>query len=47
MCVSPEQQKQKDDARREAIEYTQNVNATGQKSAEKEYDDASNQINNE
>lgn len=47
MCISAEQQRQKDEARKQAIEKTMNVNATGQKSSLKEYDDFSNQINNE
>lgn len=47
MSISPEQQRQKDEARRESMEKTMNVNATGEKSSLKEYDDYSNQINDE
>lgn len=47
MCISPEQQRQKDEARREAMEKTMNVNAVGEKTSLKEYDDYSKQINNE
>jgi hypothetical protein len=47
MCISPEQQRQKDEARRESIEKTMNVNAAGEKTSLKEYDNYSNQINDE
>jgi hypothetical protein len=47
MCISPEQVRQKEAARRESEEKTYNVNAAGEKSSLKEYDDFSNQINNE
>lgn len=46
-CISPEQQRQKDEARRESLEKSVNVNAAGEKSSLKEYDDSSNQIDNE
>jgi hypothetical protein len=46
MAISPEQQRQKDEARREAIEKTYNVCANGEKKAS-EYDNDANQINNE
>jgi len=46
-CISPDQQRQKDEARRESLEKTMNVNAAGDKVPLKEYDDFSNQINNE
>jgi hypothetical protein len=46
-CISPEQQRQKDQAKREAIANTMNVNATGEKTSLREYDDFSNQINDE
>ena len=46
-CISPEQQRQKDEARREAMEKTYNVNAAGEKVPLKQYDEFSNQINNE
>jgi len=46
-CISPEQQRQKDAAKRESEEKTFNVNAAGEKTSLKEYDDFSNQINNE
>lgn len=46
MCISPEQQRQKDEARKESMEKTMDVCADGQKN-KSEYDAASNQINNE
>ncbi len=46
-CISPEQQRQKDEAYRESMDKTMNVNAAGDKTPLKEYDDFSNQINNE
>jgi len=46
MSISAEQQRQKDEARRESIEKTYNVCATGEKKAS-EYSESSNQINNE
>jgi hypothetical protein len=47
MSISPEQQRQKDEARRESIEKSYNVCATGEKREYKEYSDSPNQINNE
>ena len=47
MCMSAEQQRQKDEALRESMEKTMNVNATGEKTALRQYDEFSNQINNE
>jgi len=47
MTISPDQQRQKDEAKRESIEKTYNVCATGEKKEYKEYDDFGNQINNE
>jgi hypothetical protein len=47
MCISPEQQRQKDEARREAMEKTYDVNAAGEKAPQKRYSDSPNQINNE
>jgi hypothetical protein len=46
MCISPEQIRQKEEARRESIEKSYNVCATGEKNAG-EYDAFSNQINDE
>lgn len=46
MCISPEQQRQKDEARRESIEKTYNVCTDGEKKSS-EYSEFSNQINNE
>jgi len=46
-CMSPEQKRKMEEARREAIDKTYNVNATGEKTSEKEYDNYPNQINNE
>lgn len=45
--MSPEQKRQMEEARREAIEKTYNVCADGEKHKEDEYDKFSNQINNE
>lgn len=45
--ISESQKRQKEEARRESIEKTYNVCATGEKRAQKEYDNSSNQINNE
>ena len=47
MCMSPEQKRKIEEARRESMEKTMNVNATGEKTSLKQYDDFSNQINNE
>ena len=47
MTMSPEQKRQIEEARRESIEKTYNVCATGEKREYKEYDDFGNQINNE
>jgi hypothetical protein len=47
MCESAEQRRKKEEARREAIETTHNVNATGEKTSLREFDQFSNQINNE
>lgn len=44
--ISPDQQRQKDEARKESIEKSYNVCATGEKKAS-EYDEFANQINNE
>lgn len=46
MSISPEQQRQKDAAKRESEEKTYNVCANGEKK-KSEYDEFSNQINNE
>ena len=46
-CISPEQQRQKDEAKRESEEKTYGVNAAGDKGSLKQYDDFSNQIDNE
>lgn len=46
-CISPEQQRQKDEAKRESIEKSYDVNATGNKSSMKEFDSSSNVINDE
>ena len=45
--MSPEQRRQIEEARREAIEKTYNVCATGEKKEYKEFDNYGNQINNE
>lgn len=45
--MSPEQARKKEEARQESMEKTMNVNATGEKTSGKMYDDFSNQINNE
>lgn len=45
--MSPEQKRQKDEARRESIENTENVCATGEKKEYREYDEFPNQINNQ
>lgn len=45
--MSPEQKRQMEEARRESIEKTYNVCATGEKKEYKEYDSFGNQINNE
>lgn len=47
MCMSPEQRRQIDAARREAIEKTYNVCADGEKRATGEYGPSSNDVNNE
>jgi hypothetical protein len=47
MCMSPEQKRQIEEARRESIEKTYNVNAAGEKTSLKEFDKFSNQVNNE
>ena len=47
ILMNENQRKQIEEARREAIEKTYNVNATGEKSSLKEFDDFSNQINDE
>lgn len=47
MCISPEQQRQKDQAYRESMEKTMNVNAAGDKVPLNQYSASSNQINNE
>lgn len=47
MTISPEQQRKKDEAKRQAEECTYNVCATGEKREYKEYSDSPNQINNE
>ena len=48
MTMSPEQRRQIEEARREAIEKTYNVCADGEKHSGKgEYDASSNQINDE
>lgn len=46
-CMSPEQKRQMEEARRESEEKTMGVNAAGEKTALNEYDSSSNQINNE
>jgi hypothetical protein len=45
--MSPEQQRKKDEARREAEQNTYDVCATGEKKKYTEYSDSPNQINNE
>jgi hypothetical protein len=45
-CISPEQQRQKDEAKRESIEKSYNVCATGEKKAS-DYDEFANLVNNE
>jgi len=45
--MSENQKKQLEDARKAAIENTDGICATGEKSPLKEFDDFSNQINNE
>lgn len=47
MCMSENQKHQMEEARREAIEKTYNVNATGEKMNAKMYDEFPNEINNE
>ena len=47
MCISANQLKKKEMARREAIENTMDVCATGEKHKYNEYDNYGNQINNE
>ncbi len=44
--MSPEQQRQKDEALRESLEKTMNVNAAGEKVPLNQYSESSNQINN-
>lgn len=44
--MSPEQERKKEEARREAIQNTYNVCATGEKREYKQYSDSPNQINN-
>lgn len=46
MCMSPEQKRQIEEARRESLEKSVNVCANGEKKAS-EYSESSNQINNE
>ena len=45
-CMSAEQKRQIEEARRESEEKSYNVGADGRKSTEK-YDESSNKINNE
>ncbi len=45
--MSPEQERKKEQARREAIENTYNVCADGEKHPQREYDHYGNLINNE
>jgi hypothetical protein len=47
MCISPEQVRQKEEAKRESEMKTMGVNATGEKSSLNQYSEFSNQINNE
>jgi hypothetical protein len=47
MCISPEQIRKKEEARKDAIESTYNVNATGEKHSTNEYGPFGNQIDNE
>lgn len=47
MCISPEQERKKEEARHQAIECTYNVDATGEKKELKRWDDFSNQIDND
>lgn len=47
MCMSPEQKRQQEQARRESEEKTYNVCATGEKYSQTEYSASPNQINNE
>jgi hypothetical protein len=47
MCMSVEQKRKMEEARRESEEKTYGVNATGMKSSLKEFDNFSNQIDNE
>lgn len=47
MCISAEQQRQKDDARREALHNTLGVDAAGHKGSLKEFDHFSNEIDDE
>lgn len=44
--ISPDQQRQKDEARKESIEKSYNVCANGEKKAS-EYAESANEINNE
>jgi len=45
--MSPDQRRQIEEARRQAIEHTEGVCATGEKRSDKEYSDTPNQINND
>lgn len=45
--MSPAQKRQIEEARRESEMKTMNVNAAGEKTSLKEYDNFSNQVNNE
>jgi hypothetical protein len=45
--MSPEQERKKEEARKEAIRNTYDVCATGEKKKYNQYDDFGNQINNE
>jgi hypothetical protein len=45
--MNENQKRQKEEARRLAVENTYNVCATGEKNSDKEYSEYGNQINNE
>jgi hypothetical protein len=47
MCMSAEQKRQKDEARREAIQNTHGIDATGHKGSLREFDHFSNEIDDE
>jgi len=47
MCESPEQRRKKEEARKEAIRDTYDVNADGEKHKARSHGDFGNQINNE